>query len=270
MKVFTAYPLALVVALCLTISPLFAADGLLIVQKNTVGTSNRPTRAQIEKDRMRTDVEGPNGEKQVIIFDASKEVLTVMYPDRKTYSELTKAEADQIGVKIAPEAQEQIKKMTPEQRALMEKMLRGRSNVPAPVKFDYRKAGSDKVGKWACDKYEGYQDKVKRVDICTVAPATLGVAQTDFGITKQMAVFLARIAPGQAPSGFEVGTLESTGFSGVPVRTIGYGTKGEVVYSSEIESITRQTFPASSYEVPAGFQKQPLFGGGRGRGRGQQ
>jgi hypothetical protein len=263
-KVFTAF--ALSASLCLTTAPLIAAEGLLIIQKTTVGTRVRTSQVQIEKERMRTEIEGVNGEKQVIVFDGPKRVLTMIYPDRKAYAELTKAEADQMGVSgqvtMSPAMREQMAKMPPAQRALMEQMMRGRATVSAapPPKMEYRRAGSDKAGKWACDKYEGFQNNVKKMEICTVAPRTLGVAATDLDIARQMAAFFAKMAPQGAGPAFEVGTVETVGFSGLPVRSIGYGSKGEVVYASEISEVSQQNFAASSYAVPAGFQKQAMFG----------
>lgn len=265
MKLFSAFVLS--TTLCLMTAPLIAAEGILVIQKTTVGAKTRTNQVQIEKDRMRSDVEGVNGEKQVIVFDGPKQVLTMIYPDRKAYAELTKAEADQMGVaaqvSISPAMQEQIAKMTPAQRAMMEQMMRGRATVSAapPAKMEYRRAGSDTVGKWACDKYEGFQNNVKKMEICTVSPKTLGVAPADFDITRQMAAFFAKMAPQGAGAAFEVGTVETVGFSGVPVRSIGYGSKGDVVYASEISDVSHQNFAASSYTVPAGFQKQAMFGG---------
>jgi hypothetical protein len=264
-KIFSAF--ALSTALCLTTVPLIAAEGILIIQKTTVGTKTRTNQIQIEKERMRSEIEGVNGESQVIVFDGPKQVLTMIYPDRKAYAELTKAEVDQMGVSgqvsMSPAMQEQLAKMPPAQRALMEQMMRGRATVAAqpPAKMEYRKAGSDKVGKWACDKYEGYQNNVKKIEICTVAPRTLGVVATDLDIARQMAAFFAKMAPQGAGPAFEVGTVETVGFSGLPVRSIGYGSKGEVVYASEISDLSHQNFAASSYTVPAGFQKQAMFGG---------
>ena len=264
MKISSAF--ALSTALCLTIAHLTAADGILMIQKTTVGTKTRTNQIQIEKERMRSEIEGLNGEKQVIVFDGPKQVLTMIYPDRKAYAELTKAEADQMGVSaqvtMSPAMQEQMAKMPPAQRAMMEQIMRGRATVAAapPAKMEYRRAGSDKVGNWTCDKYEGFQNNVKKMEICTVPPKTLGIAATDLDITRQMAAFFAKMAPQGAGATFEVGTLETVGFSGLPVRSIGYGSKGEAVYESEISDLSHQNFAASSYTVPAGFQKQAMFG----------
>jgi hypothetical protein len=214
---------------------------------------------------MRAEVDGANGERQVIVFDGPKQVLTMIYPDKKAYAELTKADADQMGgrMSISPAMQEQMAKMPPAQRELMEQMMRGRAGgpPPQPAKMEYRRAGSDKVGKWACDKYEGFQNNIKKMELCTVAPQALGVAASDFDITRQMTAFFSKMAPGGTGPTFEVGTMETVGFSGVPVRSIAFGSKGEVVYTSELTDVSRQNFAASSYAVPAGFQKQTMFGG---------
>lgn len=255
-------------ALGLTAGPVFAAEGVLVVQKTTVGTNSRTSHVQIEKDRMRTEVESPIGEKQVVMFDGQKQVLTIVYVDRKAYAELTRSDVDQMAaqmstsMKMSPAMQEQLAKMPPGQRALAESMMRGGS-APPPAKMEYRKTGTDKAGKWACDKYEGFQNNVKKIEICTVAPKTLGIAPNDFDVAKQMAEFFAKMNPAAQGTGtaFEVGTMETVGFNGVPVRSIGYGSKGEVLYTSELVDISRQNFPPSGYEVPAGFQKQAPFAG---------
>ena len=128
MKIFTAS--ALSAALCLTTVPLIAAEGLLITQKMTVNGKARTSQVQIEKERMRAEVDAATGERQVIVFDGPKQVLTMIYPDKKAYAELTKADVDQMSqmggasrMTISPAMQEQMDKMPPGQRALMEQMM---------------------------------------------------------------------------------------------------------------------------------------------------
>ena len=69
--------------------------------------------------------------------------------------------------------------------------------TPAP-KTEYRKTGTDKVGKWTCDKYEGYQDGKKTSEVCTVDPQALGFATTDFEVTKQLAAFFQQLSKAEA------------------------------------------------------------------------
>jgi hypothetical protein len=268
--------LSLAVVLCLPAAPLFAAEGVLLVQRVTTGTKVTTNQVQLEKDRMRAETSDATGAKQAIVFDGPKQVMTTINFDAKTYTEMTKAEADQMGAQVSDamaQMQEAMARMPPAQRAQMEAQMQGmmRGRGPAAPKTEYRKTGSDKVGKWACDKYEGFQNNEKVAEVCTVDPKALGFSAADFEITKQMTEFFKKMVPaGAARNGepFTLGTGEAGGFSGIPVRSISYD-KGQIASTTEITEVSRQNFPASSYAVPAGFQKQEMFGGrGRGRGRG--
>jgi hypothetical protein len=271
--------LALVAAFIVPAAPLFAAEGVLLVQKVTTGTQTTTTNVQVEQQRMRDETVEDNGEKQAMVFDAVKQTMTTINYGSKTYSEITKAEADQMGAQVSDamaQMQAQMASMPPAQRAQIEAMMRGRGPAVAQaVKTEYRRAGSDKVGKWACDKYEGYRNNEKVSEVCTVDPKVLGFSLSDFEITRQMSAFFQKMMPpGSAQGGadrmFSIGASETGGFTGMPIRQISYN-KGQVSSTSELSEVSRQNFPASSYAVPPGFQKQEMFGGpGRGRGRGRQ
>jgi hypothetical protein len=258
-----------------------AADGLLIVQKTTGAGVTTTNQTQIESKRMRAESTGATGGKTVFMFDAAKEVLTMVDMDKKTYSELTKADVDAISAQMAAAApqlsaamaqmQEQMKNMPPEQRAQVEAMMKGRmggGGMPgaAAPKTQYRRAGTGTVGKWTCDKYEGFEGDQKTSEVCTVDPKVLGFAASDFEVTKQLMAFFKKMMPQMANQVFSIGTTEEQGFSGLPVRqTV---TIGGRQVTHEISDISRQTFPDSVFQVPAGFQKTEMMGG-RGRGRGR-
>jgi hypothetical protein len=256
-----------------------AADGLLIVQKTTGGGTPQTNQIQIESKRMRAESSSPTGGKAVIMFDSAKEVLIMVDMDKKTYSEMTRADVDAIGAQMANAApqmaaamaamQEQLKSMPPEQRAQVEAMMKGRmggAGMPgaAPKKIQYRKAGTATVGKWTCDKYDGFEGEQKTSEVCTVDPKALGFAASDFEVTKQLMAFFKRLMPQMADQMFSIGTQEDQGFTGVPVRQM--VTVGGRQITSEISEVSRQTFPDSVFQVPAGFQKTDMMGG-RGRGR---
>jgi hypothetical protein len=261
---------ALATVMCLTALPLLAADGVLIVEKTTAGGNTQTHQIQVEKDRMRAETAGQAGEKQTVVFDGVKQVLWIISNDRKSYSEMTKADVDRMGGQMSDamaRVQEQLKSLPPEQRAQMEAMMKGRG-MPGmagaqPPKTEYRKTGTDKVGSWTCDKYDGSRDNQKVSELCTVDPKTLGFAMADFQVTKQLMEFFRKLVPQSADGMFAVGTPEDQGFSGMPVRRIVF-TNGQQQSVSETTEVRRQTFADSTFEIPAGFQKE-AFGGGRGR-----
>jgi hypothetical protein len=156
--------------------------------------------------------------------------------------------------------------MPPEQRARVEAMMSGRGMTAgaAAPKVQYRKVGTDTVGKWTCDKYEGTTNGQKTTEICTVDPKVLGFTEADFAVTKELASFFQKLMPANASQMFHIGTPEEQGFSGVPVRSV--TTVGGQTVTSEITDVKRQAFPDTMFQAPSGYAKQDMpFGRGRGR-----
>jgi hypothetical protein len=258
-------------ALSITAAPLLAADGILIVQKTTGGSGAMTNNVQIEQNRVRAETQGRGGGTQGLIFDGTKQTLWIVNDAQKTYTELTKADVDRLASQMSGAMammQEQMKNMPPEQRARIEAMMAGRG-MPAggapSAKLVYKKVGTDTVGRWACDKYEGYEGDRKASEVCTVDPKVLGFAAGDFQVTRELADFFGKLAPQAAQQIFAMG--DQQGYNGVPVRTIIFtGNGGQV--TNELVDVKRQSFPASTFEVPAGYTKTEGMFGGRGRGRG--
>jgi uncharacterized protein DUF4412 len=260
-------PSVLVLAVvCVTASPLTAAAGVLIVEKTTTG--NGPTQTHqvmIEKDAMRVEHDTPSGDKGTVLFDGTKQVMRLVNYDKKTYTEMTKADIDAMSERMAgamAQMQEHMKNLPPEQRARMEEMMRGRmpGGGAAAPRITYRKAGTDTVGSWTCDRYEGFQDGQKVAELCTVEPTVLGFLPEDFEVSRKLAEFFKRLMPQNGDNVFRLGTAEDQGFSGVPVKRVFSMSQRRTV--TELTQVTREQFPASTFAVPAGFRQQP-FGGGR-------
>ena len=266
MKFIVARALPAIAAVAF-VAPLLAADGVLIVERTTSGGTSEVSQMQIERNRMRAEITGATGGKQTVIFDGVKQTIDILDTNRKTYNELTKADVDRLGGQMQDAmamVQAQLASLPPDQRAQIEAMMRGRGvsmNAGAPAaKTTYRKTGTDKVGTWTCDVYEGTQNGQKTSQVCTVDPAALGLTASDFDAAQQLATFFAKILPQSADRLFSIGRAEDQGFSGVPVRRTYYDNGRET--TAEITEISRQTFPDSVFAVPAGFTKVDM---GRGR-----
>jgi hypothetical protein len=187
--------------------------------------------------------------------------------EKKTYTEVTQQEAEQLGAQLA-QAMAQMKKqmdaMPPERRAQMQEMM-SRMGAGAPTKPTFKKAGTATVGKWTCDRYEGFEGEKKTSEVCTVDPKVLGFTQADFAVSQQKTEFFKKIVPQMATQMFSLGSVEQQGYSGVPVRSLFTVAGKEIV--SEITEISRQSFTDASYAVPDGYTKQAFGPVGRGRGR---
>ena len=153
--------------------------------------------------------------KQVVIFDGARQVLTMIDPQKKSYTEMTKEDVEKLGAQMSDamaKMQKQLTNMPPEQRAKMEAMMKGRmGGRRGGGKTQYRKAGTETVGKWTCDKYEGYEGGNKTSEVCTVDPKALGLTEADFAFTKEFVEFFKKIVPQMATQVFAIGTRRATG-----------------------------------------------------------
>lgn len=246
-----------------------SADGILIIQRVPFEGGPLTKRVQMTATRMRTEVAGPNGATQVVIFDGGKQVLYIVDPARKTYIEMTKADVGRMNTFVQgamAQMQAQPEKLPAAQRAQMEAMMKGRGGAAAAPQ--YTRTGSDKVGRWTCDKYDLMQDGQKIGDVCTVNPTTLGFGATDFDVMRQMSEFFSAIAPQMASQLPAVSPIDLRGNSGFPVKTV-MMVQGHTV-TMEVIELGRQTFSDSSFAVPAGFTKQDIMGAMGGRGSGAE
>jgi hypothetical protein len=235
------------------------AQGVLIVQKISRDGAESTSQVQIDKTRMRTEVPDPSGSKQAIVFDGDRQALLMINQERKSYSEITKADVDRLGGQMT----DMMAKMPPEVRAKMEAMMKGRGmSTGAPARTVYKRTGADKTAKWACDKYDGYQNTEKVSEICTVAPGALGLTAADFAVTQQFVAFFKTLMPQAAGQMFGLGKPEEQGFSGIPIKS-SFTISGRTT-TTEVTDVTRQTFPDAVFAPPAGFRKEASpFGGGR-------
>jgi hypothetical protein len=266
--------IGLVVAIGLTASPATAASGVLIAQKVTSGTTTTTHQSQIEQTRMRSEIVASTGRRQTVVFDGAAQVLRIIDDEGKTYTEMSKTDLDgtrgQMGAAMT-QLQEQMKNMPPEQRARMEAMMKGRGAAmpgAAATPTEYKKTGTDKVGRWTCDKYEGTKNGEKVSEVCTVAPSALGFTAADFEVTRQLAEFFKSLMPQAADGLFSIGsaTPNPNSFSGLPVRFVSF-RGGAIQTVSEMTEASRQTFSDTLFQIPDGYQKREFPGMGRGRGR---
>jgi hypothetical protein len=262
-------PSALVVLLLCGARVGAAADGIQITQRVNAGANPTTTQMQVEATRMRTQITDPNGSSQVIIFDGPKQVMYMVDAAKKTYTEITKSDLERMQSQMQgmmAQMQAALEKMPAGQRAQMEALMKGRMGGMAATapKIESKRAGTDKVGRWTCEKYEVFINGEKSSDVCTVDPSALGFTVKDFEVSRQLASFFQALVPQMAAQVSVVGQVETQGFAGFPVRATTV-VAGRTI-TTELVEASRQTFADSLFTVPAGFTKQ-AFPGLAGPGR---
>jgi hypothetical protein len=239
-----------------------AVNGVIITEKITNGGTVITNTVQIEASRMRAEMAGQDGGKTVVVFDGNRQVLDLVNVAQKTYNEMTKQDAEALGGMMA-QVQAQLANLPPAQRAQIEAAMKGRGGLGGATKTEYRKAGTETVGKWTCDKYEAYENGQKTSEICTVDPKTLGFTAADFAVTRKLMEFIGSFLPNIANQMFSVGDTASQGYSGIPVKST--RTIAGQQATTELTDITRGDIPEANFQVPADYQKQPFPGLGGGR-----
>jgi hypothetical protein len=253
------------------------APGILLVQQESRGGKTETIRTQIEKTRVRAETHA-SGDSRVMLFDSKADVMRMLFIDKKTYIEKSRAELDQLvqsafagpfgaaggpAPQVPPEVvkqlQQQFQNAPPDQQAAMrpmiEQLLRDGTPGPPPppdLRLNYRRIGADKVGQWPCTKYEGFNGSQKVKEVCVADPQTLGLTAADFEVMTRLIDFVKGL---QAEDLVMFGTTEGIGYSGIPVRQTRFAN-GTAVSSTEIQELRRETFPATIFDVPAGFTKQ--------------
>jgi len=112
----TAGSVAALAAMCVLTGTAEAAGGLLIVQKTTSGGAPQTQQIQIENKRMRAESSGATGGKQIVMFDSARQVMTLVDPDKKTYTEITRADVERVGSQMT----DAMASIPPAQRAQFE------------------------------------------------------------------------------------------------------------------------------------------------------
>ncbi len=246
----------------------YAAADVVIRSTNTSFEDPRDSgtsTAYLGKNGMRVETQ-TEGESMTMIFRSDKEVFWVINTEEKSYTEMTRKDIKQIKSQMDQATrmmQEQIKNMPPEQRAMIEEMMKGQA-MPAPAepeKTVFKKVASGvKVGKWKCDTYKGYRGGRLTEEVWTTSSKNLGIGQKDFRVMQSMAEFMSELSP-EAASLFSVGSDEwkkKQGYPGIPVRIISY-SKGKKAFQMEIQDVKKRRINPSRFNLPKGLTKQNLI-----------
>jgi hypothetical protein len=253
-----------------------SAQGIVISMREMRGTQTSTTQMQFDATHVRTEVR-QGADPVTVVFDGSAQVLRLINPVRKSYSELTQAEAQQMGQQLSTTLammQAQLAKLPPEQRKIMEDMLKGRggrglpglpgADPSAAERTTYTRTGTSKVGQWPCTTYDGLRGTEKVSEICAARGSDFGLTAADFQVTRQLSDFLRSLLPQVADDIALFGSAEEQGFSGFPVRRTTF-SNGQPVSTTELIEVKREAIPESMFTVPAGFTKESIFSGlGRG------
>jgi hypothetical protein len=248
-----------------------------VIQQVELQPGNPQSRQQvtvyIDAGKLRVEGDNPSSGKYLVIFDESMQVTWMVDLAKGSYMEFTKAQVDQLASQmegVATQMQEAMKQMEaqmanmpPEQRAMMEQMMKGRMGgmmaAPAPAAKTVReKAKGERVGPFTCTRYEVLSGGQLSQEVCAAPANALQLDASAMETFRALAEFyepLTRMASSfagnwAAPSGLDQ-------IQGFPVQTVMYSNQ-KPTSEWRVEKIENRSLEASLFELPPGLKKTAM------------
>lgn len=209
----------------------------------------------MDKNKMRVE----SGENEVVIYHQDKGVFWALDNKAKTYTEMTKDDIKAMKSQMdeaMKRMQDQMKDLPPEQRQMVEEMMKGKMQSE-PAKTTFNKVASKvKVNQWTTDKYEGHRQGSLEKEVWSADMDELGLDDESLQVMTGLSEFFKELSP-DSNAVLKPGSKEwekEMGYAGIPVKSIDY-RDGQKTGITEIKEISKQDFPASMFEIPAGYKK---------------
>ena len=261
-------------------SPLFAAvfsftcstasAGVVmdIVTKDASGSMVDQMKIYAQGDAIRME-QVAGGDDTVMIFRGNE--FLVVNNREKNYMVLDEAMLASISDQVSAamkEMEAQLAAMPPEQRAMVEQMMKGQmgammggdADKPPPPR-----AVSIGSGEWqsrSCEKFEVFEENVKTQLVCAADLDDIDGSEELMGAFRNMAEFMVKLteslpmAQEQASNPLEL----MNQIDGFPVHTIQY-ENGKVDQESWLESVDEKDLEAALFSPPEGYKRQdPMMG----------
>lgn len=265
------------IAACLVASGCFALiarGGVVIQQEGGEVGGKKPkqkTTLYIDSGKIRIDGESPDLRKYGMIFDGDKQVLWMLSPDEGTYREMNGAQMEQMGQQMSQamkQMEAQLANMPPEQRKMMEDMMKQRMGAAAPAQPTItvqEKGSGEKIGPYTTTHYEVLSNGQLSQEIWAASSDQVHLSESDFKTFQQLAKFYEPLKR-NAPQG-SWATPDMQQIKGLPVRTLVY-EGGRASYEWNVLKVEQKSLESSLFTLPAGMKKQEMMAPGMGMGRG--
>ena len=258
----------------LAASPLFAA--VRIVTDQTDLTTNKTTTQTMLLDATRLRIDSDDKNSMMFLTDGGRNRMVILDKAKNEYREIDEETMKQLGAQVnaaMAQMQEQMKNLPPEQRAMMEKMMKGKMPqlAAAVPKTVYTSKGGGSVNGFSCTKYEGMEGTQKVADVCAASASQIKLGASDFQVFQKMKDFVASMTSAMSSvpfySNLAAGRYFDNGIEGFPIQRTSY-SNGKAEQRSELKSVTQATFTAADFSLGnAKKVEMELPGGPRGRGK---
>ncbi|HSG32610.1 MAG TPA: DUF4412 domain-containing protein [Thermodesulfobacteriota bacterium] len=259
---------SLALLLLLTVNSFSDAVVNMEYKDNLSNTVNNNTNSFKGSDMRMDFYEGGDEVTAAMIFKGDKNEMINLDHKAKKYFVMDKQTllglATQMNAAMA-ELEKQMANMSPEEKAMMEKMMKGKMpsmNQEQKVEPVLKKAGTGEVSGYTCTKYEVYKGSEKVRELCITNWSNIEGGTEIKNSILSMTNFMDELSKTMSESsGFMANTAdfeknvfnEINKLNGFPVQTIDY-TSGEVTGISTFKSSKKTNLEASVFNPPAGYK----------------
>lgn len=256
----------------LAAAPLFA--GVRIQTETTDLATKKVSTDVILLDANRLRVDSDDGKSVMFLTDGGRNRMVMLDKAKNQYQEIDEETMKQLGQQMSAamaQMQAAMKNMPPEQRAMMEKMMKGKmpQAAAAAPKTVYTAKGSGSINGFSCTKYEGDLSGVKESEVCAALPAQIKLTPADLQIFEKMKQFSSTLLSSLANSPVHISVPSGYGFEegyeGFPIQKIDF-ENGQATKRSELKSITRASFSDADFSLGNAKKVEiPLPGAAKGK-----
>lgn len=247
----------LLLLLCLLSSPLYAGVSYTMKVEDP-SMPAQVVKGYVDSNGFKTDIEVPASTS--VIFRKDKGLLWILNHADKTYMEMTPAQLTAMTSQMdtmMKQMEEQMKNMPPEARAQVEEMMKNKEPAKkVPVETTYKKIGSETIGAWAVDHYEGIQGATKIKEVWVATWDKLGITRGDMAVLESYGEFFKDFMKNtDSNDDFADSKKMFDTLGGFPIKTVTF-EKGSAPSTSLVQDIKKENLDPNLFNLPAGYTKQ--------------
>ena len=208
----------------------------------------------VEAERLRIDLAGAKSDSSVMLIRRDGDFQMIALDRRlRQYHVMDRASLQQMSQQLSAaraQIQEQLKKLPPEQRAMMAKMMAKQAGeLAAAPEMTFRAAGTGSASGRSCKKYEAFQGASKVAELCAAAPQSLGLSAADMAMFEKLGEVFEEFTRAvrqyfQAPDV----KLADKQIDGFPIEWVWYEA-GRSTARYEVLDVTRRSFSEADFST---------------------
>lgn len=235
-----------------------------MVTRDAAGAEAERSRIYAQSKMIRMEQGGDQEAEATMIFRDDK-LIYVNHKD-KTYMVMDEEMLDEVSAKMSEAMQQieaQLANMPPEQRAMMEKMLKGQmqgmmgQKGPKAPPPRVEAKGSSEWKSHKCNEYEVFKSDIMVQQICAAELDDVDGSAEVLAAMRSMASYITKMAeslPMVSGENLNPGELMDR-IDGFPVHTIDY-ENGVKVREMSVDSVVEQDLDDALFAAPEGYRQQ--------------